>query len=121
MLRKAFVDTLRDPAFVEDARKAKLDVEPIEGPKLAAIFATLYELPAPISSAAKRHRCAAELSVRPITQKAAGKSGDVSEATEFDTAMNTGEYIVLLDSHSTVIKATIVSGFDYVLFWFCVR
>lgn len=46
MLRKAFMDTLSDPAFIEEARKAKLDVDPIDGPKLENIFTTLYEIPA---------------------------------------------------------------------------
>jgi tripartite-type tricarboxylate transporter receptor subunit TctC len=45
-LRKAFLDTLSDPAFIEESQKAKLDVEPIDGPRLANIFATLYEIPA---------------------------------------------------------------------------
>jgi hypothetical protein len=46
ILRKAFMNTLGDPVFLEEARKAKLDIEPIDGPKLANIFATLYEIPA---------------------------------------------------------------------------
>jgi hypothetical protein len=45
-LRKAFMETLRDRAFIEESQKAKLDVEPIDGEKLASIFAALYEIPA---------------------------------------------------------------------------
>jgi hypothetical protein len=45
-LRKAFMTTLRDPAFIEESQKAKLDVEPIDGAKLTNIFASLYEIPA---------------------------------------------------------------------------
>jgi tripartite-type tricarboxylate transporter receptor subunit TctC len=45
-LRKAFMETLRDRAFIEESQKAKLDVEPIDGAELANIFASLYQIPA---------------------------------------------------------------------------
>jgi hypothetical protein len=32
-LRKAFMETLRDPAFAEESQKAQLDIEPIDGAK----------------------------------------------------------------------------------------
>jgi tripartite-type tricarboxylate transporter receptor subunit TctC len=44
-LRKAFMETLRDPAFTEESQKAQLDIEPIDGAKLENIFASLYEIP----------------------------------------------------------------------------
>jgi hypothetical protein len=33
-LRRAFMDTLHDPAFRQDAERAKLDVEPLPGEAL---------------------------------------------------------------------------------------
>jgi tripartite-type tricarboxylate transporter receptor subunit TctC len=45
-LRKAFMETLRDRAFIEESQKAKLDVEPIDGAELANVFASLYQIPA---------------------------------------------------------------------------
>jgi hypothetical protein len=45
-LRRAFMNTLRDQAFIEESQKAKLDVEPIDGAKLTNIFASLYVIPA---------------------------------------------------------------------------
>lgn len=34
MLRKAFLDTMKDPEFLADAKKAKLDINPIDGAEL---------------------------------------------------------------------------------------
>ena len=44
MLQKAFLDTLRDPALLAEAKKAKIDVAPISGPKIAKLMASLYDL-----------------------------------------------------------------------------
>jgi tripartite-type tricarboxylate transporter receptor subunit TctC len=44
-LQQAFVKTLRDPELVAEASKAKLEVDPIDGPTTAKTFAGLYELP----------------------------------------------------------------------------
>jgi hypothetical protein len=49
-LRKAFMETLRDPAFAEESQKAQLDIEPIDGAKLENIFASLYEIPSKLVS-----------------------------------------------------------------------
>ena len=43
-LQQAFVKTLRDPELVAEAKKADLEVAPIDGPTTAKIFASLYEL-----------------------------------------------------------------------------
>ena len=43
-LRKAFQDTLKDPAFLADARKAKLDIEPISGEEMENKVAKLLKL-----------------------------------------------------------------------------
>jgi tripartite-type tricarboxylate transporter receptor subunit TctC len=45
ILQQAFVKTLRDPALLAEAKKANLEVEPIDGPTTAKTFAGLYELP----------------------------------------------------------------------------
>jgi tripartite-type tricarboxylate transporter receptor subunit TctC len=48
MLRKAFQDTLRDPAFLAEAEKAKLDVEPVTGEDVSRIVEGLFKLEAPL-------------------------------------------------------------------------
>lgn len=44
MLRKAFQDTLRDPTFLADAEKAKLDIEPITGEEMEKTVDGLFKL-----------------------------------------------------------------------------
>jgi tripartite-type tricarboxylate transporter receptor subunit TctC len=43
-LRKAFQDTLKDPEFLADARKAKLDIEPISGEEMENKVNKLFKL-----------------------------------------------------------------------------
>jgi tripartite-type tricarboxylate transporter receptor subunit TctC len=43
-LRKAFLDTMRDPAFLADAKKAQIEIDPIDGPETAKIFSDVYNL-----------------------------------------------------------------------------
>ena len=43
-LRKAFLDTLKDPEFLADAEKAKLDIEPITGEEMEKLVAKLFKL-----------------------------------------------------------------------------
>lgn len=51
LLRHAFMETIKDPAFVADAEKAKLDLDPIAGEELEGIVLRLLRLsPATISS-----------------------------------------------------------------------
>ena len=45
ILRKAFDDTMADKAFVDEAIKLKLTVEPISGEQLAKILAEIYKTP----------------------------------------------------------------------------
>jgi len=47
-LRDAFQATLKDPDFIADAKKQKLDVEPVPGEKIASILAQLYATPKPV-------------------------------------------------------------------------
>jgi tripartite-type tricarboxylate transporter receptor subunit TctC len=44
LLQKAFVDTLKDPEFLAEAKKSKLDIEVIDGPTVAKKFGALFEL-----------------------------------------------------------------------------
>ncbi|HWG05841.1 MAG TPA: tripartite tricarboxylate transporter substrate-binding protein [Beijerinckiaceae bacterium] len=47
-LRDAFDATMRDPAFIDEARKLKLDVQPTQGQKLQQIVADILSAPKPI-------------------------------------------------------------------------
>jgi len=53
-LRKAFMDTLHDPALLADAQKAQLDVDAMSGDELQALVTKLYALPANIVARAKQ-------------------------------------------------------------------
>jgi tripartite-type tricarboxylate transporter receptor subunit TctC len=44
LLQQAFVKTLRDPDLLAEAKKADLEIEPIDGATTAKTFAGLYEL-----------------------------------------------------------------------------
>ena len=43
-LQKVFMETLRDPALLKDAKKSRLDIDPIDGPTTAKMMADLYDL-----------------------------------------------------------------------------
>lgn len=44
ILRKAFLDTLKDPEFLADAKKSKLDIDPLNGEELEKLVAGLFNL-----------------------------------------------------------------------------
>jgi tripartite-type tricarboxylate transporter receptor subunit TctC len=44
LLRKAFADTLKDPAFLADAQKANLGVDPVSGEAIEKIVAGFFKL-----------------------------------------------------------------------------
>jgi tripartite-type tricarboxylate transporter receptor subunit TctC len=48
VLQTAFDATMKDPEFIADAAKQKLDVEPVSGEKLAHILKNIYSTPKPI-------------------------------------------------------------------------
>jgi tripartite-type tricarboxylate transporter receptor subunit TctC len=48
MVRDAFRDTMKDPEFIEDARRNMLDVEPEDGEHLTALIQKVYATPKPI-------------------------------------------------------------------------
>jgi tripartite-type tricarboxylate transporter receptor subunit TctC len=43
-LQKAFVDTLKDPKLLAEAEKAKLEVDPVDGPGIEKMVKGLYEI-----------------------------------------------------------------------------
>ena len=43
-LRKAFMDTMGDPEFLADAKKARLDINPLSGEVLEKTIAGLFKL-----------------------------------------------------------------------------
>jgi tripartite-type tricarboxylate transporter receptor subunit TctC len=48
MLRDALSATMKDPDFLADAKKQKLDVNPMDGEQLAALIKKIYATPKPI-------------------------------------------------------------------------
>ena len=53
-MRKAFDATLKDPAFLAEAEKARLEIEPVTGAEMEKAFKALYETPkALVEQAAK--------------------------------------------------------------------
>jgi tripartite-type tricarboxylate transporter receptor subunit TctC len=44
LLRKALLDTLRDPAFAAEAEKAKLDVDPVTAEEVEAVVEQLFKI-----------------------------------------------------------------------------
>lgn len=53
-LRKAFLDTLKSPAFIADAEKAKVDLDPVSGDDLQAFVAKLLTFPERLLPKAKQ-------------------------------------------------------------------
>jgi hypothetical protein len=53
-LRKAFLDTLRDPELLADGRKLGLDLDPISGEELQAIAAKIYATPPDVVERARQ-------------------------------------------------------------------
>jgi tripartite-type tricarboxylate transporter receptor subunit TctC len=53
ILRKAFDAALKDPALIEDAAKQRLDLMPMTGVEMEAVFAKLYALPQPVLERAR--------------------------------------------------------------------
>ena len=53
-MRTAFVATMRDPAFLEEAKAATLDIDPMPGEDMAAMLAKAYAMPAEVVREAAR-------------------------------------------------------------------
>src|ERR687891_813156 len=43
-LQKAFINTLKDPQFLAEAEKAKLEIDPVDGPGIEKMVKGLYEI-----------------------------------------------------------------------------
>jgi tripartite-type tricarboxylate transporter receptor subunit TctC len=52
-LRKAFMDTMKDPEFLADAKKAKLDINPLDGAELERNVKEVFNLDAKLIPRAK--------------------------------------------------------------------
>jgi tripartite-type tricarboxylate transporter receptor subunit TctC len=48
MLRKAFDDTMKDKAFLEDAGKLGLEIDPMSGDEITALMTEMYKTPKPV-------------------------------------------------------------------------
>lgn len=44
LLRKGFLETMKDPDFLVDAKKAQLEIDPIDGAETEKIFSDLYRM-----------------------------------------------------------------------------
>ena len=44
LLQNAFMATMKDPEFLKDAKKTKLEINPMDGPTATKRFAKIYEL-----------------------------------------------------------------------------
>ena len=44
MLRKAFIETMKEPEFLAEAKKTKLDIDPVTGEELERTIAGLFKL-----------------------------------------------------------------------------
>jgi tripartite-type tricarboxylate transporter receptor subunit TctC len=51
-LRTAFMETVKDPAFIADAEKAQLEVNPVAGEELQTLVAEIYKTPPEIAKQA---------------------------------------------------------------------
>ena len=54
LLRKAFMDTLRDPELVAEAEKIGLDLDPISGEVLQTLAESIYATPAHVVEQARQ-------------------------------------------------------------------
>jgi tripartite-type tricarboxylate transporter receptor subunit TctC len=53
-IRKAFTATMNDPAFREDARRARLDVAPLTGEEIAQVVAKKFNAPEDVRAVGKK-------------------------------------------------------------------
>jgi tripartite-type tricarboxylate transporter receptor subunit TctC len=44
LMRKAFADTMKDPEFLADAKKSKLDINPLTGEELEETVRDIFKL-----------------------------------------------------------------------------
>jgi hypothetical protein len=51
-LRKAFLDTMKDPEFLSDAEKSQLEINPVAGDEVEKLVKELYQTPKPLADKA---------------------------------------------------------------------
>jgi tripartite-type tricarboxylate transporter receptor subunit TctC len=51
-LRKAFMDTMSDPAFKAEADKAQLEITPVSGPEIEKLVKEAYQTPPQVAAKA---------------------------------------------------------------------
>jgi tripartite-type tricarboxylate transporter receptor subunit TctC len=56
VMRKAFDATLKDPDFLAEAEKARLEVEPLTGAQMERLLKSAYETPKPLVEQASKLR-----------------------------------------------------------------
>ena len=44
LMQRAFMQTLKDPDLIAEAKKAQLDIDSVDGPTVAKNLASLYDL-----------------------------------------------------------------------------
>jgi tripartite-type tricarboxylate transporter receptor subunit TctC len=54
VLRKAFDETMADPALLADAEKLRIDIEPLSGAKVQEVVSRLYTTPKDIVERARQ-------------------------------------------------------------------
>ncbi len=55
-IRKAFNDTLKDPAFLADAKKRRLEIDPITGEEIEKLINELYQTPKELAAITASYR-----------------------------------------------------------------
>ena len=55
-MRKAFDETLKDPAFLADAEKSRLEVDPISGAEMEKMIKAAFETPKPLVQEASKYK-----------------------------------------------------------------
>lgn len=60
LLRKAFMDTMKDADFLAEAQKIKLEIKPVSGEKVQALVAEVYRTPAELVQKAREAAKAAK-------------------------------------------------------------
>jgi len=70
-LRNAFMATMKDPAFLKDAKKRRLEIDPIPGEEVEKLVKELYDTPAELARLTAAYRKPAKVgeSKRKITWK----------------------------------------------------
>jgi tripartite-type tricarboxylate transporter receptor subunit TctC len=80
LLRKAYADTFKDPAFLKDAKRSRVEIGPITGKKVAAILKEAYGAPADIK--AKLQAASVPPSQKPAKAKTVKINSKITKITK---------------------------------------